>query len=117
MENSFYKVDTQEGVTILTLTWENIAWRENEELKKVVSKFLDEGMKDIVLDLSNISFISSIVLASLVYTLKRAKEGNGNLVLCGLQDKVKKVLVITNLDKIFDIVADKETAISRFKKK
>ncbi len=78
---------------------------------------LDEGKKDVVLDLSKISFISSLVSASLVYMLKRAKEAGGNLVLCGLQEKVKEVLAATNLDKIFDIFPDRKTAISQFNNK
>lgn len=117
MEDPIYKVETDKGITILTLTLDNITMHKNEDLKKAFTKLLDEGKKRIVLDLSNTNFISTIVIASFVFMLKRAKESGGNLIICGAKEKVKEVLTITNLDKIFDICEDKQKAMSLSTKK
>jgi len=61
MSDSIYKVDTEGRVTILALTMDNITMYQNEEFKKAFVALLDEGKKNIVLDLSNTSFISTIV--------------------------------------------------------
>jgi anti-anti-sigma regulatory factor len=49
--------------------------------------------------------------------LKRAKEAGGNLIFCGINEKVKEVLAMTNLDKVFDIAGDRQEAIKRLTKK
>ncbi len=37
--------------------------------------------------------------------------------ICGVKDRVKEVLAITNLDKIFDILDDRQKAVSELNKK
>ncbi|MFH1867765.1 MAG: STAS domain-containing protein [Candidatus Omnitrophota bacterium] len=117
MHGPIYKVETKQGVTILTLTKEDIPMYENERLNKAFSALLDEGKNNIVLDLSNAVYISSIVIASLVFMRKRAKESGGNFVICNIGDSVKEILATTNLDKVLDIVDDRQEAISQLAKK
>ncbi len=117
MEELIYKVDMKEGVAIMTLVFDNITMHQNEELKKAFSTLLNRGNKNIVLDLSKITYISSVVIASLVFMIKRAKEAGGDLVICGVKGKVKEVLEMTNLDKVFSIFDDRQKALDRFVKK
>ena len=117
MSDSIYKVDTEGRVTILALTMDDINMYQTEEFKKAFTALLDEGKTNIVLDLSDTSFISTIVIASFVFMLKRAKEAGGNLVICGVKDKVKEVLNITNLDRMFDMFDDRQKAISELAKR
>ena len=111
MRGPIYKVEARQGVTILTLTKEDIPMYENERLNKAFSALLNEGKNKIVLDLSNTVYISSIVIASLVFMRKRAKESGGSFIICNIGDSVKEILTITNLDKILDIVDDRQKAI------
>ena len=116
MNDLIFRVEKEEGVTVLTLMLDSVTMDENEELKKVFTDLLDKGTKDIILDLSETSFMSSIVLASLVFMLKRIKEAAGNLVLSGVKDKVEEVLNITNLNKVFTIYQNRQEAINKLKK-
>lgn len=114
MDDSIYKIDRLGEIAIMTLTLDNITMFQNEELQKAFTGLLDSGTKNIVLDLFKTNFISSIVLASLVFMLKRAKEAGGNLVICGVKEGVRRVLNLTNLDKVFDIFDDRQKAITQF---
>ncbi|MCM8780946.1 MAG: STAS domain-containing protein [Candidatus Omnitrophica bacterium] len=113
MENVVCKVEKQANLVIMTLMLDNLLWDDNIELKKLYNSLLDEGNKNIILDLSNTSYVSSVVLASFVYMLKRAKEAGGNLILCSINPKVQEVLGLTNLDKVFDITSNRQEAISK----
>jgi anti-sigma B factor antagonist len=115
MSDLIYRVDKQDDLIVLTLMLDNVLMDENEELKDTFAGFIDEGAKKIVLDLSETSFISSIIIASLVFMLKRAKEAGGDLVISGVQGKVEEVLKITNLDKVFEIFPDNKSAIEHLK--
>ena len=114
MGDEIFKVEKEGGISILTLTLDNITMYQNEELKKAFGTLLNKGRKKIIFDLSKTYYISSIVIASLVFMVKRAKEAGGNLVICSVRDKVKETLSITNLDKVFDIFGDKQKAIDYF---
>ncbi len=117
MNDQIFKLDIEEEVTVLTLTLDNITMYQNEELKKAFADLLEKGEKNIILDLSRTNYISSIVIASLVFMVKRVKEAGGNLVMCSVKGNVKEVLAMTNLDKVFDIFEDRKKAAAQFKKK
>jgi len=112
-ERPVFSLETQGDVRIMTLQFETILVDDNEKLKKAFGALLDEGAKKIILDLSGTDYVSSLVLASFVYMQKRAKDAGGNLVLCGIRKRVQEILEVTNLDKVFDIVADRQEAAQR----
>jgi anti-anti-sigma factor len=117
MVGSIFKEETKGGVTVLTLTLDTIPLYENERLKRAFTKILDEGKKFIILDLSGTDYISSIVLASLVFMRKQAIEAGGNLAICCVKNTVKDILSLTNLDKVFDIFDSQEEALDSLKQK
>jgi len=117
MEGATYKIEKQDNLVIMLLTLDSVLWDDNKLLTEAFTKLLDEGNKNIILDLANTTYISSVVLASFVYMLKRAKESGGNMVFCNVNKKVKEILTMTNLDKVFDIAENRQEAIKQLPKK
>lgn len=72
-------------------------------LRERIHELTEQGTDRIVLDLSELSFMDSTGLGVLVAGLKRLKSRDGELVLAGMQDPVKKILQVTGLDKVFDM--------------
>ena len=70
---------------------------------------------NIVIDLSEVGFIDSTALATLIQGIKRARTNQGDIRLSGLRQPVRMVLELTRLDKVFEIYAHKEDAIKAFK--
>ena len=58
----------------------------------------------IALDLSQVDFMDSSSLGMLITCLKRVREHDGRLVLLGVSGSPMKVLTLTGLDKIFELV-------------
>ena len=58
----------------------------------------------IALDLSQVDFMDSSSLGMLITCLKRVRERDGRLVLLGVSGSPMKVLTLTGLDKIFELV-------------
>ena len=73
------------------------------ELKESVYGVLDSGVKELVLDMSELDFIDSSGLGVLVGTLKRVRSAGGSICLVCGRDSVLKVLRLTGLDKVFTI--------------
>jgi anti-sigma B factor antagonist len=68
----------------------------------------------VVVNLSQIHFIDSSGLSSLVQGMKHCRQHEGNLHLCGMQQPVQIIFELTRLDKAFDIFAGEDEAISAF---
>ena len=49
--------------------------------------------------------------------MKRAKESGGNLVFCNIRPRVKEIMTLTYLDKVFDIAETREEAAKKLNKK
>ncbi len=80
-----------------------------------VREWLDQKASEIpaniVIDLSDVHFINSTALAILIRGMKQAREQDGDICLCGLQQPVRMVLELTQLDKVFEIYSDQNEAI------
>ena len=68
----------------------------------------------VVVDLSDVSFLDSTALSILVQGLKRSRELNGDVRLCGLHQPVRMIFELTRLDKAFEIYNSQEDAIEAF---
>jgi len=84
------------------------------ELGAALDKTVDEGRSNLVLDLSNVEYMSSAGLREMVRVLKRVKRGGGDLRLANPSDRVKEVLELAGLDTIFEIYPTQVEAVGSF---
>jgi anti-sigma B factor antagonist len=79
------------------------------QFKESLIGYVTSGSKNIVLDLSEVTFIDSSGLGALIGSLK-AVGNDGQLVLCGARDAVVNMLKLTRMDKVFHIFGTPEEA-------
>lgn len=72
-------------------------------LREELAGLVDDGTTDIVVDLTEVSFMDSTGLGVLVGALKRVRTTGGDLRLVIDQEKVLKVFRITALTQVFEI--------------
>jgi anti-sigma B factor antagonist len=81
-----------------------------------VADWLDQAtspeMGDFVIDLANVNFIDSTGLATLVKGLKRCRQQDSDLLLCGLQRPVRINFELTKLDRAFRIFPSETLALA-----
>ena len=82
-----------------------------EELYELVDA---QARRKVVLDFSNVKFLSSSALGVLITMQKKAKEIKGRLLLCGLKPDLRKVFKITSLEKLFEFFETEEQALNAF---
>ncbi|SRR5581483_7497332 len=71
-----------------------------------------EKYGDVVLQLDRVDFIDSSGLGALVRLMQAARKKSGDLKLCGVPPKIKKVLELTHLAKQFELYDALEEAIT-----
>lgn len=82
------------------------------ELFNLVEKTIDLR---ILIDFSNIKYMSSVVLGKIMELYKRIMARKGKLKLCGIDKSILKVFKVMKLDKILDIQKDYKRAMNSFR--
>src|SRR4030042_3541307 len=105
-------VEYGEEATIITFTDEKILEeRDIVELQESLMGVIEQAEKiNLVLDFTNVKFLSSAVLGLLIRVSKKVYERDGQLRLCNISPKIFEIFKITRLTKIFDIYPDVESA-------
>jgi anti-anti-sigma factor len=72
-----------------------------------IESLLETGVKILLLDLKNVTFISSSGLMALVYVLKIVKAAGCTLLIASASETVRILLEITGLDNFFETFSPK----------
>jgi anti-anti-sigma factor len=82
------------------------------ELSTAIQKVLREGPHNLILDCSDLNYVASMGLRCFLLARKEARAAGGQLVFFGLNDNVRSVFSITGFDKIAQVRANFEEALS-----
>jgi len=100
-------------VIVATLVDEKIL--EESQIQALESSFLplieENNPIKLVVDFSQVRFLTSSVLGLLIRLSKKIYESEGILRLCGIQPKIYEIFKITRLDKVFDIYPTRQEAL------
>ncbi|MBZ5526668.1 MAG: STAS domain-containing protein [Acidobacteriia bacterium] len=102
------------GVTVVAMDGRIVLGEESNALREKVKALLADGKKKIVLNMSNVTFIDSAGLGTLVATHHSARTQGATMKLCNLGQKFQEVLQITKLLTVFDVRDNEAAAIASF---
>lgn len=74
----------------------------------------EDDRKRIILDFSNVEYLSSAALGKLIMMDKKVKAVGGKLRLCSIRPDIYEVFAITKLNKLFDMKDDQDAAMEDF---
>ncbi len=89
---------------------------EAGELNELLHKLIDEGKKNVIIDLSDVKFMNSSGLGMLISAYTTMKNGGGNLKLANATEKINSLLLITKLVTIFENFDSVDEAVKSFSK-
>jgi anti-sigma B factor antagonist len=75
----------------------------SQNLKERLYNILDSTKQDVKINCSSLTYIDSTGLGILVGALKKAKQMGCSIKISNLKDNIKKLFLITGLDKLFII--------------
>ena len=86
-----------------------------DEIKTEINRLMGNAAgPDMLLDFSNVEFMSSAMLGLLGQLHRKISAGQGRLKMCGIRPEIFQVFKLTNLDKLFSIHKDAPTALATF---
>ena len=103
-----------DDVIILTLKGKLIMQDESDKLHAHIEKVLAGDDKKIVINMKNLSRISSLGIGAILRALTLVRDKGGDLRLAGLDDNVKNIFSITKLIGIIQIFDQPDQAAASF---
>lgn len=105
-------VEYTDSATVITFAEQKILEPSDiSSLQEAIMSVIDQSQGiSLVLDFSNVRFLSSAVLGLLIRLSKKVYEQQGTLKLCCIDEKIYEIFRITRLTKIFDIYPTRDEA-------
>src|SRR5260221_7357177 len=107
----------EEGdVTVVNFIDKKILDEQNiQKIGEDLFSLVDElGRKKILLNFSNVEYLSSAALGKFITLNKKVSTAGGKLVMCNINEDIFEVFEITKLNKLFNIQKDEQTALQTF---
>lgn len=105
--------EVRQGRTVLIVGEERLDASNSGDLREMMLNLLETGGQQLVIDLSQVSFIDSSGLGALLSGFKSANLRSGSLVLAGLQSRVQSMFELTRLHRVFEIFTSVDDALAR----
>lgn len=106
-----YSIDKKEKYAVFQLAEENLNSILAPELKSELVIFANEGVRNMVFDLTNVQYVDSSGLSAIL-TANRLWKPLGTFVLTGINyPSVKKLIEISRLDTVLTIIPTVQESI------
>jgi anti-sigma B factor antagonist len=104
------KTEKLGDVTVIALAGE-VDLYTAPEFKEALLEAIADGVRTVIVDLTDTTFIDSTTLGVLVGGLKRLRPEDRTLALVCSDQNITKIFEITGLDKVFPIYATRSEAV------
>lgn len=98
-----FRTEHKEKYTVISLLVEKLDGTISPSLKSEFVMVNAGGGKNIVFDLSKTRYCDSSGLSAILVGNRLCKNASGTFIICGVQDSVKKLITISQLDSILNI--------------
>ncbi|HZQ25468.1 MAG TPA: STAS domain-containing protein [Terriglobales bacterium] len=109
------KLETRvsDGVTVVSCHGRIAFGEEATSLREALKSVLS-STKNVVLDLSQVTYIDSGGLGTLVGVYSSARGAGADIKLCGLSARLRDTLQVTKLVTVFEVYDNQQQAIAAF---
>ncbi len=106
-----FNIDKKDSYTTIQSLTERLDSTISPNLKSELVVLNAEGFKNIIIDLEKTKYCDSSGLSSILVANRLCKNAGGVFVLCNISESVKKLISISQLDSILNIVENLNEAI------
>jgi anti-anti-sigma factor len=112
-----FKVQKKDKYTIVKTNVEKLDSSVAPELKSELVILNSGGVQNIIMDLSATRYCDSSGLSAILVANRLCKNAGGTFVITGLQEHVKNLISISQLDSVLNIADTLEDSIEMIKEK
>jgi anti-anti-sigma factor len=83
-----------------------------DRLRDHLSEMIQAGSARLVIDLKDVTYISSAGFRTLLITARAVENAKGKLALCGIGGEVKRLFEIASFTDLFTILPNRDDAVA-----
>lgn len=106
------RIETLGEVVVVTPRGWLVGGVETDELENEIRARLNDGNRRLVLDLGEVVMLNSLAVGMLVGCRQSYKSREGHVVLCGLNRRIMRVFLLTQLTLVFELHSTREEALA-----
>ncbi|MDJ0733121.1 MAG: STAS domain-containing protein [Nostocaceae cyanobacterium] len=81
---------------------------KSQEFRDKINEFIESGIKIVLVDFEDVTFMDSSGLGALVLAFKALRAADRKLFICSVNEQVRILLELTGMDKVFEIVSNQD---------
>ena len=101
-------------VTVVTVGGDLVIGDPEATFKTTVTRLIEEGHVNLLIDLKDVGFLDSSGLGALVRAMTISQKEGGQTKLLRVGPQVRKLLEMTKLDSVFETYDDPDRALASF---
>ena len=86
-----------------------------DKFKGEIHEVLEEGFKNVILDMSGVPWINSTGLGILITGYHSVKAAEGSMKICNVKERVLSIFYISQLENIFEVFETRDEALASVK--
>lgn len=106
-----FKIEKRDDYTLIQVLDEKLDTHIAPNLKSELVLISGNGEKNIILDLSNSRYCDSSGLSAILVANRLCKNAKGTFVLTGLNEAVERLITISQLDTVLNLVGSVDEAV------
>lgn len=106
-----FKIEKRDNYTLIQVLDEKLDTHIAPNLKSELVLISGNGEKNLILDLSNSRYCDSSGLSAILVANRLCKNAKGTFVLTGLNEAVERLITISQLDTVLNIVGSVDEAV------
>ena len=108
------KTEQSGGISIVRVGETRLMYPILGEFASAVTALLAAGQKDVLIDLTPVTYVDSATIGCLMDLYRQAASAGGHLKLSGVQKRVETMLSMTGAQNFIEIHADEPSAVKSF---
>ncbi len=108
----FFQVIDKEQSVLVRVNFD-IVNDNMQTLQELFDQIMNQNKSNVVIDFSEVNVIDSLGLGKLLKFYQKAKQKNINLIIFGLNNQIKYLFHITQLEAIFTLAETEEDALGK----
>ncbi|MBI1291760.1 STAS domain-containing protein [bacterium] len=97
-------------IAVLRLGGPRLAYTECDQMKEMFNQLLRAGQVRIALDFSDVEFMDSTMIGTLVASVRRVNSFEGRVAICNLSAPLERLIAILKLEGTFLVCKSVEEA-------
>lgn len=101
-------------IAVISLGGKLMGGPDADEVRDVIRGCLDDGVKDVLMDLAGVSWVNSTGLGILIASHVTVTNAGGKLKLSNVAAKIDQIFIVTKLHTVFETFDNNELGLASF---